>query len=1679
VTEIFRGLVEGAEDADDRQRYEAWLLACLANDSERQEEAVAYCQRLLERDPSHHRALLWAVARSFDVNLATSETFLQDMVRDGSAELPHVLALSTLLMAYRRADEATNLLEETRPVFEAENAVPLWTSWHAQSLALGGDPGGAVEELDASDAVAELRRVRTVALGMRAEQTGDWSGVLEHLERSYEETADPRFLFDACEIKGSQEDWAYVADRAEQLVDELGTAEALRLAAVCAYNDKMFELSMRLLDGRRDVLPGGKLTRELREVRLGCQHGLGLLPEAAREAERLDREDPTIASGLNLLVVRSSLGDRPGVVLAARQLAERVGLTDEQTLGVAEFVRLDDPNLARTLWRRVVRENMSDELVPWALDLGYGLGLESELHSLTARAMELASRGEGSMQVMNLQEALEVFERRRESYDAFQQMYLDGVAPIHFASELFGESLASAYHRNLLNNEAAGMPAELPFLLIGYGGRADLEDPSSTLAGGRLILDVTAVLLAEHLGILDKVEESFDNLCVPHELMQALARIRDRTYPHQPARQGLLESVIRMADDGKLREETMELPTGYENARLVEEMGEPWVAAFESARARGGYLVDFLPLTTQTNLGSAPTALPKNASNNLVNVGSVLEALCLHGPLSEGRAAEIRQSLGREGEVYPGHPVPEPGAYLFLDGGVVEVLTDAGLLEVTCDRFRVHMATRELLRVRADLRGFETAVEDAEWLEGLIDRLRRGLESGVYGMVIAAADEARDSLRRSDDLTVHCLDTVLSFEPREGDAIWVDDRAVNRYQSRDGVPTVGIYDVLRALRDLGTIGEASYYSALIKLRASNARFLPVEKEEILYHLDQARVEDGAIVETAELRTLRRYAAACLLRGNVLRRPTMQGEDVVADAGELSFLVQLSRTVTEALTHPWGDGENEEVGQAQAEWLFENMYLGYAGLTNVVELPGSGQDERPKSAFDLEDLIIRTIAVPTDTAAKRLARRRRLRWLEARVLSRRFAADPGLLPMTAIQVKNSIMEVRQGVAGRAPEPVVAASLGKLYQDLPRSIHDELSRDPDFMAAVGMRTEIRIQIGPFQFGSEAFWRAAAEAVNGRPVSVATAGDEPITVMLRATEEPATLTLVDPATGDEPTVTHQYIPLLSESASAREAALRGNRSWFDCPDNKFEAAMADIASLTDPFRRVEEAGRWRDSSPTAFYEDLAEKLVGPDPLYSNDLLPPDAERLLEHLRLDGEYGPGTGFEEKAARAAGQLVREEGVTAALQRFAGLPVPLPSALLDAVQALTAEEQRELVHRMVDSSGSPVSKLHFIRVLVHLGGNAAYLRLAGWVARTLLCEQGAEEYQAFSTVLRWVSDEFDLRPDTWALPAHVRLAAVWYHAHRLFAVFASVGAPYEHTRGAFDQPDKRVTSEVFERETAYWQDVCHPRRADRVAFVHMGLAYAFGSEAGRVDGAALRRVGGAERTSLLLRDTSRARNGLESFLGGDRGEALSELLSQEETIALSSSSLKQLVAEAVANLAVEERVTWAWAVIFHVLGDQPPPEDLRERIKEALSVIDVVDLVRRDVPTALAILRTASLQAVNFGDEALRAHLKDHLVSSARHFAEVGHREGVMEIDVRALEQQKELRSLIESAVHLSAAVEGDGAFADFADLLSRLTDAWPAAAPFCKLVILRLCEELEATKSRPFWGVLNRLRTQ
>ena len=184
-------------------------------------------------------------------------------------------------------------MQDAQSRFTEHDAQTLWTFWYTQALVVNGTLEAAVQTIDSVGSSVELRRMRTIVLQAVARKMGDWQAVLQHLERGYEETGNPHVLFDSCELMAQQREWAYVADRAQQLVQAIGISEALRLAAVATYEAKRFPLCLRLLDEHADFFRQQKLPEDLRRLRSHCQHALGIIPQALAEAEGLTREAPT------------------------------------------------------------------------------------------------------------------------------------------------------------------------------------------------------------------------------------------------------------------------------------------------------------------------------------------------------------------------------------------------------------------------------------------------------------------------------------------------------------------------------------------------------------------------------------------------------------------------------------------------------------------------------------------------------------------------------------------------------------------------------------------------------------------------------------------------------------------------------------------------------------------------------------------------------------------------------------------------------------------------------------------------------------------------------------------------------------------------------------------------------------------------------------------------------------------------------------------------------------------------------------------------------------------------------------------------------------------------------------------------------------------------------------------
>lgn len=1695
AAKVFRELAQKlVKEKDRRQMLESWCLACLANDPDQQEEAIEYCREILKADRTHFRAIAWATTRNFDIDLAPSEKALEKLVTDGTAAIPHILALNSCYLASQKADEAINLLEHTKPIFQRDQADALWASWHVQLLVFRGDPQAALAAAENSGLASELRGAQTLTLRALAGETDEWRLLVQHLESSYEETGDPIYLLESCEVKVQRQDWAYVADRAKQLVKELGTGKTLRFAAIAAYNDKRFDLCLGLLDDHRELFRLRKLPSDLRRLRILCKQALGILPEAITEAEALAIEEPKTENLLSLAQLYFEKGDFKGLTIIARKLCDHPDLKVEPSLRIARLVQWEDQGLATSLWRKAVSQDLPDSLVGEALALGYQLGLDKELGPLLPRMAELGRQGFGGIQVATIHDLISLARGQPEHWAKLDEAYRKGIVPIHVISEQLNWTLVDLYHQILAENEAAPNPVRQSSLLARHGGRALMPGFPDSVPEWRLNLDVTAILLAAHLGILAEAETAFKPLRIPANLIPALIRMRDRKKHHQPSRLQACRETVDLAERGSLKVAKFDLPPSYPNVQLVEERGEEWVALFESACVSEGYLVDFLPLMKQ-DLSGPPSALPEDASQYLVNCRAVVEALWEQGPLSSEEYDNALRELGDEGRKVVSEAVPGEGSCLYCHANIPEVLAAANLLHIACERFQVYVEQREFDQARQELKEYERRLAVAEWLGNLINRVRKGIDDRTYEIIPAPFDKAgevEEVVIKNPDLG--CLETLLRFEAQVGDVIWADDRYLNSYLRRDGVPIIGINEILKSLVSAGALEVGEYYGQLNRLRATNARFIPIQAEEILYQLRQARMEGENVIETQGLSVLRRHVAAGLWHGDVLQRPPMP-EGAPNEQGEVVFIVGLGRAIIEALAGVWAVEEDDEsTCRARAEWLLSNLYIDHLGLFRVTSLPGSEQNDRYLAALTLAALISRSFFLESGRSGDgRSPRSRYLDWLFDRVLRKRFDADPHLVVATADILKKTLLSVGKQALENGPDPIVFGVLQEFYEDLPEPIRNELWQDTDFMASMGITPLTAITIDDLKFDPDDFFGAASEAVNGREATFVPLGlDKEIT--FKPFDDPSgcrgIFCFEHPGTGDRQAVGNEDLELLLESPMAREEVLRRNRRWFDCSDQTFDQVVAEIVSIEDPRRRIEETASWRNSSAAMFYINLYQQLSERQHFQATDLLPPGAEGLLRHFRLAPR--PGEAFQEALDTAARTLIREDSLSTALGRFIGLPVPLPAALIEAIAELSPDDRRVLIKRLLRTVSSPVCRIHFVYLLTLFGDETpAFRRLARWVVASLLGAEGEEEFAAFSAILKWTNHEFNRWPESRVWFPHIRLAMVWAHAHRLMTMFSSLGAPAPWLQDTFSQPSHPIPSETFERNPDYWFDIAHPRLVSRVTFLLDGLSYSLGEKAEVFIDEGLRALLAAEAfrqidgqrlpVAPLLRNFTQTVNSLDSFLRGDRGERLSALLGPDDAGMLAQSSLQALTERTVQLLAEASNRSSAWLLLHALLGDMPPHEDLADRLKTIMRQTDFVGLFEKDTGLGYFAMQTASLQAINLGDEDLRCYLKAQLVESSRLFAgwesgEVSDGNGKDNFD----KWMEVCYFLIESALNLAIAAHPlRDVIAEFVDLLTQLVETWSSMIPTCRPIVQLLTEDLPISQAQQFWPLFVRLRAE
>jgi predicted nucleic acid-binding protein len=1720
-----------------QKEVETWQIACLSNTSDGLNETVRLCGSALARDPANFRVLAWVLFRGYEIDLGPSEDALKKLLDGGDDKegllIHYVLALLGIYLKRDDTESVLALLDDQKALFETSQNLDLWLYWRGQALVVGKQPEAALQVLPEIRQQKLRSNIEVLALCEIANRDGSWDTVITHLEREFDETNDPQFLIHLCEIKAQLRDWNYVADRAEQYCDLVSTASSAYFAISAARSANRNRLCLRFLDKYAPLFPGGVLPENLRRVRAYCRLSSKDIGGALAEAEKLVGENDSVENIITLLDVLRAKGDLPSIEATARRLRNRE-LTALQCLQLADLVRVENSELAKELWRRAREDAQKDRsIAPFAVGLAFKLGLDNEIGSLWERVHEVAQSDDESIQLLDIQQILTIMQQHQSAREKIQEMYDTGEAPLALVAERFKRPMFDILNR-LAEENASSPPTTWhlrPRIWIRHGAR--LLPPAENFrhsADWRLHADGSALILADQLGLLDKIEQSFRPIRISGKLPAALLLQRKELLDIQKTQLENCRTIAGLADQGKLKsltndsdedfesigalltqsasDETQcgigpssEIYTDRENERSEQlnadsvktQFGPDRAATLAAALRTDGFAVGLLPLQSYAGTELRKLDLPFVVRNRIINCRAIVDSLRGSDFISSQAFKRAIGRLGQEGNANISPCSPLAGAKLYLMEGVADVLAGADVLERACDNFEVSVTERCIQDARAALEEYARRENAAAQLQKLIQRISGGLEDGRYEFVSVSDDRIKETkdLDESENLDFAAMAELFLYDAVNWDVVWIDDRAINKHAFREGAPIIGINEVLIALREREVIDKHEYYETILKLRAQNFRYVPIDDDEILYHLRRAPIEEGVVTETQSLSVLRRYLSACLADNKYLQ-PDITTNGARNPFGESAFITNCLIVFTAAIAACWEDeNASVELSRARADWILDNVYV---GLFGVQHLQPNRSQILPYRLLgrDIAGLLMKAITIGEPLRPERRNEKRGeyFNWLAVRVTGPRFRSDRTALCAVARELERMYGLFAQSSQLSGNQRVVERLLlQKLFLDLPDEVRAEIDLDERTREWLGVATFSAAEVGGFTFDGKEFVAAVESALSGKRATIKPHGsDQEFTVvpLIGEGEEGSvgrtTLGVFDSGENQIASLGDPMLKILSPDNEDRKKTVEEFRRLFDGSDSEFKAKVDELVHLSDPHERLEQAHALEKESSEVFYQLIEQRLRRRD-LRSNQLIPEFGQVILNRFRLPKLLT--NDFPSTLEESIRNLLSDSRIDEAIERCACLPVQTPAALIDTLNNLPREQRQQIIDGLLARSASPITKLHLVNIMLRTQRNVAETRQI----LTSLYDNavGEADFAAFAAIINFVNGEIEACRDAESISPPMKLAIVWAHASRIHNIFHSVGFSAKDIAEMFKEHTRQLNAKTMIREPELWDDCLHPHGLNRTLF----LTHAVAKMLAGIDSNRLTEVGigemlegeieldvnGTKIPKLpLLHDSTLASDGLNSILGGDHAEALRSILNDGALEIVSSNKLKEIVKQALDQL-VDHKDNSGWASIILVLGDLPIYPDLREECRVAISNLEIDAEFMSTPGLAHSALMTAANQVRHWGDEEMRFALRDKIVAAIK-------MEGEAQLNQRdesatsGDERRRRIEGFVDAVLKLSI-VRGDlsATGRQLADVLGKISEVWPDFSKRLGPVVSAFLWELPVEVVQSWWPLCLKLR--
>jgi hypothetical protein len=640
----------------------------------------------------------------------------------------------------------------------------------------------------------------------------------------------------------------------------------------------------------------------------------GALIEAREELEKLS--DDHAKQNYRALQVKLgiALGDWNSLfAFVANEYHERECRSAHDLMAAAQLaLHLDLPDAKGLIFAAVAKVGDDAAVLAAAYFLASNAGWEDDAEVVTwlHKAAEL-SGNDGPIQKMRLRDVLDQKPDWDRQESETWKLLGRGEIPMFLAAQSLNKSLIDFILFPALANLSENDPRRRS-AIPAYSGKR--QQARLDIAGTKIGMDATALLTLSFLNLLDKALDAFDVVYVPHSTLAWLFEEKKKAAFHQPSRirdahqvrDFLAREVLEKFVPSTVADGDFAVQVGDELALLVAE-AEKDIDNDDTQRI----VVRSSPVHRVSSLMEEEADLSDHATV-MSSCLAVVEKLQQKGQITAEEEKKARAYLQLHERPWPDQPEITDGAVLFLDDLTINNFLHLGVLEkLHTAGFRAIASSREVSEANALIayEGISDKVNEA------IGRIRSAVNSRIETGKIRVGRQ-----RKGDESDEH----LISQHPSIGvialagdcDAVISDDRLLNQHAHVDDgsaqAPIFTTLDLLGALVSVGAISADEQFEHRTLLRRAGYFFVTVNEDELEQHLNASVVEEGEVVETAELKAIRE---------NILR---VRMSDWLQLPKEAPWLNSTLKVFIRVLKSLWIGGADLSVVTARSDWILDQI-----------------------------------------------------------------------------------------------------------------------------------------------------------------------------------------------------------------------------------------------------------------------------------------------------------------------------------------------------------------------------------------------------------------------------------------------------------------------------------------------------------------------------------------------------------------------------------------------------------------------------------------------------------------------------------------------------------------------------------------------------------------------------------